>query len=132
MDKTFWLAGLAAFAVSFVLSFFFHGVVLYQDYMALAAVYRGPEGAIMPLLVLAQLIMAFAMVAIYRYGRENKPYLAQGARFGLLVAAASVIPAYMIGYAVTNIPATLAVKQIVFDTISVTAMGVVTAWFHRV
>lgn len=131
MDRTFVLAGLAAFAVSFVLGFTFHGVVLYEDYMALPAVYRGPEGGVMSLLVLGQIIMAFAMVAIYRYGRENKPYLAQGARFGLLVAAVAVIPAYMIGYAVTNIPAALAVKQIVFDTISVTAMGVVIAWFHR-
>jgi hypothetical protein len=32
---------------------------------------------------------------------------------------------------VTNIPAALAIKQIVFETIIVVAMGIVVAWFYR-
>ena len=43
----------------------------------------------------------------------------------------SVIPAYLIGYAVTNIPAVLGVEQIVLESIIVVAMGIVVAWFHR-
>jgi hypothetical protein len=52
-------------------------------------------------------------------------------RFGLLAAALGVIPAYLIGYVVTNIPAGLAIKQIVLETIKVVAMGVTVAWMHR-
>ena len=116
-----------------MLSFLFHGVVLAPQYSELLAVYRGPQlrPGLFALLLLAQLIRALAMVAVYRQGREAKPYLGQGVRFGLLAAAISVIPAYLIGYAVTNIPATLAVEQIVLETIIVVAMGIVIAWFHR-
>jgi len=133
MDRKFVLAALCAFAVSFVLSFFFHGVLLFREYDALKAVYRGPElkPALFALLILAQLIMAAAMTAIYRFGKQDRPFLGQGVRFGLLVACASVIPCYLIGYVVANIPAVLAIKQIVLETVTVTTMGVVIAWFYR-
>jgi hypothetical protein len=133
MDRKFVLAALCAFVVSFVLSFFFHGVLLFRDYDALRAVYRGPElkPALFALLILAQLIMATAMTAVYRFGMQDRPFLGQGVRFGLLVACASVIPCYLIGYVVTNIPGALAIKQIVLETIKVVAMGIVIAWFYR-
>jgi hypothetical protein len=133
MDRTFALAAAAAFAVSFVLSFLFHGVVLAPQYSELLAVYRGPrlQPGFFALLLLAQLIRAAAMVAIYRQGREARPYLGQGLRFGLLAAGVSVIPAYLIGYVVTNIPLILGLEQIVLETVIVVAMGIVIAWFHR-
>lgn len=94
MDRKFVLAAFCAFVVAFALGFFFHGVLLYREYDALKAVYRGPElkPLLFALLILAQLIMATAMVAIYRFGAQNRPYLGQGLRFGALVACASVIP----------------------------------------
>ena len=132
MAARFWLAVAAAFATSFLLSFVFHGVLLAGDYNLLLNVYRGPElrPGLFALLLMAQVVMAAAMVAIYRRGLEAKPFLGQGVRFGLLAAALSVIPAYLIGYVVTNIPALLAIKQIVLETIKVVAMGVVIAWVH--
>jgi drug/metabolite transporter (DMT)-like permease len=133
MDRRFILAALAAFAASFALSFIFHGLLLAREYEALTAVYRGPQfrPGLFALIILAQLVMAFAMVAIYRYGHEQRPYLGQGIRFGLMAAGLSVIPCYLIGYAVTNIPASLAVKQVVLETIIVLAMAVIVAWFYR-
>ena len=133
MDRKFTLATVAAFATSFVLSFVFHGIVLAPQYNELLTVYRGPQlrPGMMVLLLLAQLIRAVAMVAIYRRGREAKPFLGQGVRFGALTAGVSVIPAYLIGYVVTNIPGSLAVEQIALETIIVVAMGIVIAWFHR-
>jgi hypothetical protein len=133
LDRQFVLATAAAFVTSFVLSFLFHGVVLGPQYNELLAVYRGPQlpAGLFGLLLLAQLIRAAAMVAIYRKGREDKAFLGQGVRFGLLAAAIGVIPAYLIGYAVTNIPAILAIEQIVLETVIVVAMGIVIAWFHR-
>ena len=131
MDGKFFLAAIAAFILQFVLGLLFHGVLLAPDYTALSAVYRSPQAAMFWIMVVAMLIMSAAMVTIYRFGRQDRPFLGQGIRFGLMIAAVSVIPLYMIGYAVTNIPAALAIKQIVLETITVTAMGVVVAWFHK-
>jgi hypothetical protein len=133
MDRKFALAVVAAFATQFVLGFIFHGVLLASDYNSLLGVYRGPQFRVetFSVLVLAMIIMSTAMVTVYRFGRQDRPFLGQGIRFGLMAAALSVIPCYMIGYAVTNVTAALAIKQIVLETISVTAMAVVVAWFHR-
>jgi hypothetical protein len=133
VDRKFMAATAAAFVTSFVLSFIAHGVMLAPEYAALPGVYRGPQlrPGLFSLLLLAMLIMSAAMAALYRYGAEDKPFLGQGVRFGLMGAGLSVIPCYLIGYVVTNIPATLAIKQIAFETIIVVAMGIVVAWFYR-
>jgi hypothetical protein len=133
MDRRFWLATVAAFATSFVLSFIGHGFLLASDYAGLQNVYRPPifQPQYFSLLLLAQLIAAAAMTALYRFGIENRPYLGQGVRFGLLAAGVSAVPYTLIGYAVTNITGALAVKQLILETIIVTAMGIVIAWFYR-
>ncbi len=133
MDRQFLLATAGAFVTSLVLSFFFHGVLLAPDYMTLLNVYRGPQfrPGLFAVLLAAMAIMSVALTAIYRHGREERPFLGQGLRFGLMAAGLSVIPCYLIGYAVINIPAALAIKQVVLETANVTAMAVVVAWFHR-
>jgi hypothetical protein len=133
MDQRFWLATLAAFVTSFVLSFIGHGFLLAPDYMALQNVYRPPifQPQYFILLLVAQLIAAGAMTALYRFGIEDRPYLGQGVRFGLLAAGISAVPYTLIAYAVTNITGALAIKQLILETIVVTAMGVAIAWFHR-
>jgi hypothetical protein len=132
-DQRFWWATLAAFATSFVLSFIGHGFLLAPDYAGLQNVYRPPvfQPLNFSLLLLAQLIAAAAMTALYRFGIESKPYFGQGVRFGLLAAGISAVPYTLIGYAVTNITGALAVKQLILEVIVVTAMGIVIAWFHR-
>jgi hypothetical protein len=133
MDKKFVIATIAAFVVGFVLAFLFHGVLLAPDYMQHLAVYRGPQfrPEMFAIIVVMQLLMAGAMAGIYRFGMQDRPFVGQGLRFGLLVAAASVIPCYAIGYAVTNISGALAIKQIVLETAIVLAMALVIAWFYR-
>jgi hypothetical protein len=132
LDKQFWSATVAAFVTSVVLNFLVHGVFLASDYAAPQNVYRPPGfDARFVLIFLAQLSAAGAMTALYRFGIEPRPYLGQGLRFGLLVAGASVIPSFLIGYAVTNITGALAIKQLILGTIVVTAMGIVIAWFYR-
>lgn len=133
MDRRFALATAAAFATSFVLSFVFHGLLLGNTYNTLLGVYRGPQfrPTTFAVLLLAQALMAAAMAAVYLYGHQQRPFLGQGARFGLMAAGVSVIPHYMINYAVTNIPAVLAVEQIVLETVKVIAMGIVVAWVYR-
>jgi hypothetical protein len=133
MDRKFLLSTAAAFVTSFVLSFLGHGFLLASDYYGLQQVYRPPvfQPQMFALLLLAQVIAAAAMTALYRYGVEDRPWPGQGVRFGLLAAAISGIPYTLIGYAVTNITGALAIKQLILETIIVTAMGVVIAWVHR-
>jgi hypothetical protein len=64
-------------------------------------------------------------------GREAKPFLGQGVRFGLAVAVVGVIPTYLIYYAVQPMPGNVVAKQIVFDTIAMVLMGIVCAWINQ-
>ena len=72
---------------------------------------------------------AFAWV--YYQGKEDKPWLTQGIRFGVAVACLTVIPTYLIYHVVTPMPLALAIEQIVFDTIRVVLMGIVPAWINK-
>jgi hypothetical protein len=75
--------------------------------------------------------MAIGFVWIYRQGREDKPFLAQGVRYGIAIAVLMTIPIYLIYYAVQPMPGMLVAKQIAFDTIGVILMGIVVAWLNR-
>ena len=132
MDRKFLTAVVAAFVVEFILLFLAHGILLAPDYAAFPAVYRGPtfQPGLFAILLLAMLFTATAMVAIYRFGMQDRPFLGQGFRFGLMAAGMSVIPAYLAGYAVTNISFNLAFKQIIVETIIMAVMGMVIAWVY--
>jgi hypothetical protein len=84
----------------------------------------------MHLMALAHLSMAGAFVWIYARGVENKPWLGQGLRYGLAVAAL-FMPIYIIHYVVQPTPGILAVKQIVLDTIVTLALGAAVAFLYR-
>lgn len=123
----------AVFVVWMIGDFVVHGTLLKGDYTALPNLFR-PEaeaGALFPLMILAHVLMAGAFVWIYARGVEPKPWLAQGARFGLAVALMSVVPTSMIYYAVQPMPGALAVKQVIYEGILLVILGVVAAFFHR-
>jgi hypothetical protein len=120
------------FVMAWGLSFVVHGLLLGGDYAATAGM-RPPAEAqkIIGWLILAQAFFGVAFAWIYVQGKEDKPWLAQGVRFGIAVAFLTVIPTYLIYHVVTPVPLALALKQIVYDTIRVVLMGVVLAWINR-
>ena len=85
----------------------------------------------MHLMILAHVMMAGAFTWIYARGVENKPWLGQGLRFGLAVALLGCVPLYIIYHVVEPVPGSLAVKQIVFDTIATLILGAVVAFLYR-
>jgi hypothetical protein len=119
--------------MSLVLGFVVHGWLLAPDYMKLASLFRSPAEAqgYFGFMILAHVLIGIGFTWIYRAGREAKPFLAQGARFGLAIAVVSVIPMYLIYYAVQPMPGEVVVKQIVLDTISMVLMGIVCAWINQ-
>ena len=119
--------------VSLLLGFVVHGMLLAPDYHALPSLFRGEAdaGAHLPFMLLAHLCIGIGFTWIYLKGREAKPFLAQGVRFGLAVAVLTTIPMYLIYFAVQPMPGDLVVKQVVLDTIAMIVMGVVCAWLNR-
>lgn len=133
MNKRFVIAWIAVFVVWMLGSFVVHGVLLHADYAAVQNLFR-PEAEAskyFPLMMAAHVVMAGAFAWIYGRGHEDKPWLAQGLRFGIAVALLTVLPTYTIYYVVQPMPGALAVKQIVFDGVLILLLGVVVAFVHR-
>ena len=132
MSKKCIISAVVMFVMAWALSFVVHGVLLGADY-AVTQGMRPPAEAqkLIPFIILAQALFGVAFAWIYVQGKEDKPWLAQGIRFGIAVAFLTVIPTYLIYHVVTPVPLVLAMKQIAFDTIRVLLMGVVLAWINR-
>jgi hypothetical protein len=133
MNRRFLLAWLVVFVAWMAGSFIVHGALLHDDYARLPHLFRPETEAQghLPLMVLAHVILAGAFVWIYSRGVENRPWLSQGARFGLAVALLTVVPMYLIYYVVQPMPGTMAVKQIVYDSILVVLLGILVATLYR-
>jgi hypothetical protein len=132
MNKKFIVSVVVMFVLSMLLGFVVHGVLLVQGYTATGLFRPEPEQmGYMPWMLLAHVFIAVGFVWIYLQGRDDKPFLAQGVRFGAAVAVLMTIPTYLIYYAVQPMPGMIVVQQIVYDTIGVIVMGVVVAWLNR-
>ncbi|MBS1785037.1 MAG: hypothetical protein JST24_06385 [Acidobacteria bacterium] len=133
MTKRFWLSVVVLFLVSMGLDFTIHGWHLHGAYQALPALFRSDsDGAhYFGWMLLAHALMAYAFVWVYLKGREAKPWFGQGLRFGFLIAVLSLIPTYLIYYAVQPMPAPLVEAQILLGTIACLIEGVVVAGMNR-
>src|ERR1700680_877247 len=130
MNRKFAISSAVMFVMAMGLGFLVHGVLLYDDYAQLPNVMRPPAEAQakMPLMVLAYISLAVAFTGIYLKGREERPWPAQGARYGIAVALLTAVPTYLIYHVVSQFPLDLALKQIILDSITIVLMGVVLAW----
>ena len=84
------ISAIVMFVMAFVLSYFVHGVLLYSDYMQMQSWMR-PQAevqSLMAYMILAQALFGIAFAWIYVQGRDGKPWLGQGVRFGIAVADA--------------------------------------------
>lgn len=134
MNKRFLLSVVVVFALLMVFGFIVHGLLLAKDYAPITpTIIRGDADGMkhMPYMAAAQLIFAFAFVWIYLRGKENKPFMAQGLRFGMIMAALTVIPKFLIYFAVEPLDPVLVAKQIIFDSIMTVILGVVVAALNR-
>jgi hypothetical protein len=133
MSIRFFIAWASTFVAWMAGSFIIHGVLLQEDYAKLQQLFRSPEDAkpYFAFMLAAHAIMAGAFVWIYRQGSADKPFLGQGLRFGIAVACLTAIPTYMIYYVVQPMPGGVVLRQIIFDSVLILALGVLVAWFHR-
>jgi hypothetical protein len=133
MNKKFIIAWIVVFIVWMAGSFVVHGVLLHEDYLKLSNLFRTEADAqkYFPLMILAHVILAGALVWIYSRGVEAAPWLSQGLRFGLAIALLTIVPTYIIYYVVQPMPSSVVVKQIVFDGVLMLILGAVTAFIYR-
>ena len=126
------ISAVVMFVMAWALSFVVHELLLKGDY-AVTQGMRAPAEVMsrVHFIILAHAFFGVAFAWIYFQGKEDKPWLMQGLRFGIAIACLTVIPTYLIYHVVTPVPLALAIKQIVLDTIRVLLMGVVLAWINR-
>ncbi len=131
MDKKFVVSIVLVFVVLVLLSYLVHGVLLMEEYNASApGVWRSLPDMQQHHLVLyvAQFLAAGAIVWIYRRGRETKPFVGQGLRFGVALAVLLSVSTYLIYFAIQPITWSLASKQIVYDSCAMLLVGILVAW----
>jgi hypothetical protein len=133
MTKKFAVAWLLIFIVWMAGSFIVHGVLLHDDYARLTSMFRtdADAGQYFPFMLLAHVIVAGAFIWIYSRGVEAKPWLGQGIRFGAVVALLTVVPTYLIYYAVQPMPGSVVLRQIAFDGVLLLVLGVAVAFLYR-
>ena len=134
MNTRFLISVVALFIASMVLGIVVHGVLLGAEYQKLTPnLFRTEQDghAHFAWMLIAHVLIAIGFTWVYRAGRDARPWLGQGVRFGLAIAVLATIPGYLIYYAVQPMPVDLTVKQVVFDTISMVVMGIVAAFVNR-
>ncbi|MGB5626668.1 MAG: hypothetical protein WBM61_13100 [Woeseiaceae bacterium] len=82
-------------------------------------------------MLIANVVMAGVFVWIDQRGKDSKPWLAQGLRFGIAVALLAAVPTCMIYFVVQPIPEIMAIKQIIDDGGFLSILGVVVAILNR-
>ncbi len=133
MNKKFLISWIAVFVVWMIGSMLVHGIWLGPTYEGLADMMRPMEEqeALMHFMLIAHVLMAGAFIWIYERGREDKPWMQQGLRFGIAIAVLAPIPTFMIYYTVQQTPGMLAVQQSIGDTIVVVVVALVAAFLSR-
>lgn len=133
MKRSAYVTWLVVFVLWMLGGFLVHGLMLQADYAGLPNLFRSEADSqrYMPYMLFAHALMAAALVWIYDRGRQERPWLAQGLRFGLAVALLAVVPTYLIYYAVQPMPGATVAKQIVGDSAVVLVLGAVVAYLRR-
>ncbi len=133
MKRRFFIAWVLMFFLWMVGSFVVHGLLLGTDYAQLTTLFRNEADSQQhfQFMLAAHVIMAGAFVWIYARGAQEKPWLPQGMRFGVAVALMTVVPTYLIYYAVQPMPGALVGKQIVFDGLLIILLGMAVAFMYR-
>ncbi len=132
MNKRFWISVVVMFLLLTAFGYLVHGVLLTSDYEQLSSLYRTHEDQMRHFawIPLANLLTAFVFVWVYRRGREDRPPVAQGFRYGLAIAAMVTVPRFLTYYSIQPVPGGLVARQILYDTAMFVVMGIVVAFLN--
>lgn len=133
MNKKFLISWIVIFVVWMAGSFAVHAAWLGDTYAGFTNLYRSETESeqYSYLMLIAHVIMSGAFVWIYQRGNEDKPWLTQGLRYGVAIALLAPVPMYTIYFVVQPMPASLAVQQIIGDTVLLLFLGIIVAFLNR-
>jgi uncharacterized membrane protein YraQ (UPF0718 family) len=101
------------------------------DYAAMKGVFRPMNEISMPVLTIAYLIAAIFFVQIYLKGQENGSYLSEGTRFGLFMSGFSIVPMYLMNYAVMPFTVTAIAKGMVAEVVAILISSIAAAYLLK-
>jgi archaellum biogenesis protein FlaJ (TadC family) len=109
--------------------FLIHGVWLKPDYLETAALWRAQQASVARVwaMLLGTLIYVVGAVLIYVRGREEKPWIGQGVRFGILLAMVVVVYSSLSGWVILPVPHLLVEKWIISESLLAVVLGLVIA-----
>jgi hypothetical protein len=127
------MAVVAVYIVLMATNYLVHSVWLAPDYDAIPLSHRSLEGIQHRFwaMLVGQFFFSAMFAYIYTRGRENKPWMVQGIRYGILVAFLTVIPTSLGEYVVYIIPYMLAIKWMVAGGIQLIIVGLVVAAIYK-
>jgi hypothetical protein len=135
MNKRFWLSVVVVVVLLVVLGYVVHGVMLFGDYHAgpMARLYRSDaeQMSYLPFLFPAHILAAIGIVWLYQRGRPTESWVMDGLKFGVAIAVLMIVHKFVAYYTVQPIPGMVTVKQILFDSIAMIAIGVAVARLNR-
>lgn len=123
------LAIVVAYIVLMGTNYLVHEIWLMPDYNAIPASHRTAAGIQHRfwLMCVGQLFFAAMFAYIYTRGREAKPWLAQGLRYGVVMTFMTVVPYSLSQYVVYIVPHVLAIKWIIAGCIQLLILGAIVA-----
>ena len=127
--KKLGIAIVATYVVLMATNYLVHSIWLMPDYNAIPETHRTTEQIMHHFwaMALGQLFFAAMFAYIYTRGRESKPWLEQGIRYGIVMTFMTVIPYSLSEYTVYNVPHMLALKWMIAGGIQLLLLGLVVA-----
>jgi hypothetical protein len=125
-------ATVAVFVILFVAGFLLHGVWLgatYREMRDSGFSFRPEEamGHRLWLIWVSDALYSILFVWVYANGREEKPWVGQGIRYGVLMTLFTVMPSTINDYVVYNLPHRLVLHWMIAGLITLILMGLAVA-----
>lgn len=141
MNKKFFLSTVILFLVMMGLEHVSHNfIVKHQDlneHMAMMMRPANGNSLYCWFMAIGHFIMSGAMVWIYRLGRETKPLVGQGLRFGFAIALVGAIPFDFVYFGMNQISEISLLKMLATDIVMYLIFGLLVAklesmnWFTK-
>jgi hypothetical protein len=125
-------AALAAFVILFIAGFLVHGVWLGNTYhqMRDGGFSFRPENVMRQklwIILVSDALYSILFAWVYAKGREQKSWIGQGIRYGILMTLFTVVPSALDEYAIYNLPHILVIEWMIAGLITLMLMGLAVA-----
>ena len=127
------IAAVAATIFYYIYGFLVEGLLIRKDFLPYTAVYRSGDAVkpLFPLGILCTLVASFVIGMIYAKGYEGGSGVAEGSRFGLLVAVFVVCTFVGPNFVILNIGGRLALKLAVSNLVQWTLLCIIIGLIYR-